>query len=159
MPRARWDALVRGDTCPHCVSAVADARLTALGYTVAELRISRLVLNRNQGVPGWCHVVTRTHVVEPYHLPYAERHRYWDDVMDACRALEAVFGPDKMNIEMHGNGGPHLHCHLKPRFYGDRMGGRPIHPGEDPHYLSESAYDERVRQIRTALRAVRQEQE
>jgi diadenosine tetraphosphate (Ap4A) HIT family hydrolase len=65
--------------------------------------------------------------------------------------LEAVFRPVKMNFEILGNAVPHLHCHIKPRYYGDPAPGKPIHPDERVVRLSPTEYEQRVGQIRTAL--------
>lgn len=56
-----------------------------------------------------------------------------------------------MNLEMQGNIILHLHCHLKPRYYGDPAPGAPIHPDRNPVLLRREEYDERVRLLRKAL--------
>jgi len=69
----------------------------------------------------------------------------------AAQALEAVFRPVKMNFEILGNAVPHLHCHIKPRHYGDPVPGRPIHPDDRVVRLSSTEYEQRVALIRAAL--------
>src|SRR3970040_561070 len=53
MPRERWDALCRGEGCPLCALLQANSAEDAWGFTVANLRLSRLRLVRNQSVPGY----------------------------------------------------------------------------------------------------------
>jgi diadenosine tetraphosphate (Ap4A) HIT family hydrolase len=58
-----------------------------------------------------------------------------------------------MNFEILGNAVPHLHCHVKPRYYGDPAPGRPIEVDARTVHLSATGYAERVGLIRDALRA------
>jgi diadenosine tetraphosphate (Ap4A) HIT family hydrolase len=153
MPRERWDALVRGDGCPLCASLAADAPADAHTHTVADLEVSRLWLAANQSVPGYCILVARRHVREPYELEPEEQGAFFGDLMRAGRALERAFGAVKMNFELLGNAVPHLHCHLKPRYYGDPAPGRPIHPDDRLLRLTADEYAQRVAAIRAALGA------
>jgi diadenosine tetraphosphate (Ap4A) HIT family hydrolase len=56
-----------------------------------------------------------------------------------------------MNYQILGNDGPHLHCFLQPRFYGDSEPGWPIDPYKEQVILGPEEYQERVRAIRAAL--------
>lgn len=102
--------------------------MDAYGTTVADLEVSRLRLAANQSVPGYCILICTRHVREPYELPPAESAAFFRDLLRVGRAVETAFGAVKMNFEIQGNVVPHLHCHLKPRYYGDPAPERPIHP-------------------------------
>lgn len=151
MPRQAWDALVRGEECPLCATVVATEVSDPYGYTVADLEVSRLRLAANQFVPGYCVLIYKQHVREPYQLPVAERQRYFEDMMRAARALDQVFTPVKMNFQLLGNAVPHLHCHLVPRFYGDPAPSRPLDPNLETVLLTPHGYEERAAAIRAAL--------
>jgi diadenosine tetraphosphate (Ap4A) HIT family hydrolase len=151
MPRERWDALVRGEGCPMCAGLDRGDEVDALGYTVADLAISRLRLAANQSVRGYCVLICHRHVREPYHLDPADAGRFFDDLMRAATAMEQVFEPIKMNLELLGNALPHLHCHLKPRYYGDAAPGAPIWQDRARHTLEPAEYKEWVAQLRGAL--------
>lgn len=152
MPRAQWDALVRGDGCPLCRDLASATRANQYRYTVADLTMSRLGLAVNQSVPGYCVLVCTKHVREPYDLSRDERTAFFEDMMRAAQALETVFHPVKMNFEILGNAVPHLHCHIKPRYYGDPAPGKPIHPDERVVRLSsDDEYERFVELIRAAL--------
>ncbi len=73
MPRERWDALVRGEGCPLCRDLAAGTEVDAYGYAVADMRLSRLRLAANQSVPGYCVLIARRHVREPYELDRSRR--------------------------------------------------------------------------------------
>ncbi len=59
-----------------------------------------------------------------------------------------------MNYQILGNAGPHLHCFLQPRFYGDSEPGWPIDPYQEQVLLAPKEYTRRVSLIRAALREV-----
>lgn len=155
VPRDQWDALVRGEACPLCRDLAAGTRPNAFRHVVADLSASQLWLAANQSVPGYCVLVHRRHVREPYDLPREERAAFFEDLALAGQALERAFGAVKMNFELLGNAVPHLHCHLKPRYYGDPAPGKPIHPDERVVLLSAEEYGPRVEAIRASLRQAR----
>jgi diadenosine tetraphosphate (Ap4A) HIT family hydrolase len=149
MPRAQWDALVRGEGCPACREIRSGA--TEEGYVVARLPLSQLRLQRNQFIPGYCVLVCTKHGPEPYHLASDEQTAFFQDLVRATRALDRVFAPAKMNVNLLGNLVPHLHAHLVPRYYGDPAPGRPIDPNLELVTLTPGEYDARVQQVRAAL--------
>jgi diadenosine tetraphosphate (Ap4A) HIT family hydrolase len=153
MPRERWDALLRGEECPVCAEVATNEPANDDGYTVADLAMSRLRLSIHQSLPGYCVLLCKIHVREPYELPDEEQLLFFEDMMRVGRALELVFRPVKMNFELLGNSVPHLHCHIKPRYYGDPAGGIPIWPDQYPVALTPIEYEERVGLIRAALAA------
>jgi diadenosine tetraphosphate (Ap4A) HIT family hydrolase len=152
MPRERWDALVRGEGCPLCAEIASGVESNAYFHKIADLRISELRLAANQNVPGYCVLVCKQHVREPYELESDERALFFEDMMSAAQALEWVFAPTKMNFELLGNIVPHLHCHINPRQYGDPWPGSPVRPGEELVLLTPQEYRDRVERIRAALR-------
>lgn len=149
MPREKWDALIRGDGCPDCAHLASGNN--PQGYVIASLRVSRLDLIKNQFVPGFCVLYFHKHVVELYQLNLADRSQYFEDLIQAARAIAQVFRPAKMNYQILGNRGPHLHCIFQPRFYGDAEPGWPIDPYKEQVLLAPEEYAERVRLIRKAL--------
>jgi len=151
MPRERWDALVRGEDCPLCEECRSAERVNEYGYTVADLRLSRLRLAANQFPPGYCVLICTRHVREPYHLTREEQGLFFDDMLCAAQAIERVFNPAKMNFQLLGNLVPHLHAHIVPRYYGDPAPGRPLDLGEQVVRLTPQEYEERVRLIQEAL--------
>ena len=154
MAREEWDALVRGEGCPLCRYLTAGTAPNAYRHVVADLTASQLWLAANQSVRGYCVLVHRSHVREPYDLSRDERIAFFEDMALAGAALESAFGAVKMNFELLGNAVPHLHCHIKPRYHGDPAPGKPIHPDERTLLLSEREYAQRLDTIRRALEEV-----
>ena len=79
---------------------------------------------------------------------------FFRDLMLAAQALEQVYRPDKMNLQILGNLIPHLHAHLTPRYHGDPAPGRPIDPNGGMKLLRARTYEEQAKVIRKALRDV-----
>jgi diadenosine tetraphosphate (Ap4A) HIT family hydrolase len=152
MPRERWDALVRGEGCPVCEELSSDDPGNGEGFFIADLDFSRLRLAANQYVTGYCILLCRRHVREPYELTREERSLFFEDMMRAGQALDRVFTPLKMNFNILGNAVPHLHAHILPRYYGDPAPHWPIDPHAGDVRLTAGGYRERIARIRSALR-------
>ena len=152
MPRDRWDAIMRGDNCNDCAHLASGQN--PHGYEVADLRVSRLDLFKSQFVPGCCILYLRRHIIEPYELSVEERTLYFEDLMRSAQAIAEAFKPIKMNYQILANGGPHLHCFLQPRFYGDSEPGWPIDPYKEQVILRPEECAERVRAIQAALERI-----
>jgi diadenosine tetraphosphate (Ap4A) HIT family hydrolase len=89
---------------------------------VAEVR-----LERRSRLPGYCIVVWKLgHVAEPAELDPESAARYWREVVDAGRAVEARFHPLKLNYLTLGNTVPHLHTHVVPRYLDDPAPAGPL---------------------------------
>lgn len=92
------------------------------------------------------------HMEELYQLADKERKTFLEDMSKVARGLSEVFRPDKMNYELLGNGMPHLHWHLIPRYKTDPFWGRPIWAGSRRRKrLSREEYDSVVKSLREAL--------
>ena len=98
MPRARWDALVRGDGCALCAELSQADRINPFGFPVADLAFSRLRLAANQAARGYCVLICRRHIREPFELVPEEQLRYWQDLMRVGRVVQAVFDPIKVKL-------------------------------------------------------------
>ena len=152
MPRDRWEALVRGEACPACAEVSGPGRDNSEGYFVVDLSVSRLRLQREQHVPGWCVLLLRRHVREPHELPEAERIAFFEDMVSVGRALEQVYAALKINYSILGNIVPHVHAHIQPRFHGDPYpGGTVTPPPGQAVTLADGEAREQILRIRAAL--------
>jgi diadenosine tetraphosphate (Ap4A) HIT family hydrolase len=155
MPRERWNAMVSGENCPACKALSSTENNNEHGYKICDLSISRLVLQINQYVPGYCILVCLNHVREPYELSPENANSYFNDLMRVGNALEKVYHSDKLNFLMLGNAVPHLHCHILPRYYGDDAPGKPINYDAKVIKLKPEEYQKRVEDIRNTLDLVK----
>jgi diadenosine tetraphosphate (Ap4A) HIT family hydrolase len=151
MPRERWDALVRGEDCPLCAEVASKDESDSQGYRIADSYVSRLRLDANQWVAGYCVLISKIHAREFYKLAEEDQSLFFYDLAEAAKALEAVFSPLKLNFQILGNLVPHVHCHIIPRYYGDPAPGRPIDPHAETARLTADGYASRVELIRSAL--------
>jgi diadenosine tetraphosphate (Ap4A) HIT family hydrolase len=91
-------------------------------------------------------------VAEPTQLAPEQATAYWLEVLKVGRALEEYLQPVKMNYELLGNAGPHLHTHLVPRYADDPRPGWPFpFPEEEPGRVDEELFREDVEALRARL--------
>lgn len=123
-----------------------------------ESRTSVGKLNPDQFFKGYSFVTLKWHREELYDLSDNDRKSFLEDMSRIARALSDVFQPDKMNYELLGNGMPHLHWHLVPRYVTDPFWGRPIWSGSRRQKrLTREESIETVTRIKDELPKVRQE--
>lgn len=95
-------------------------------YFVCELSTGYVVLGDHQRFQGYTLFLSKQHVTELYHLPWEIRTRFLQEMSLMAEAVAAVYHPDKMNVELLGNGDTHLHWHLFPRVAGDTPQPGPV---------------------------------
>jgi diadenosine tetraphosphate (Ap4A) HIT family hydrolase len=149
--RAEWQALVEGTNCPMCATLKDDPAVTPYNYKIIAMRAGRLYLQRNQFIRGYCILIANTHVIELHQLEAAERTLFLEDMVRAGQALMQVLGADKLNYELLGNGMPHLHAHIKPRYLDETQMRRRIGQSAGERLLTDAEYQQQVRDIAAAL--------
>ena len=123
-----------------------------------ESRTSIGKLNPDQFFKGYSFVTLKWHREELYDLSDNDRKSFLEDMSRIARALSDVFHPDKLNYELLGNGIPHLHWHLVPRYVTDPFWGRPIWSGSRRQKrLTREESIETVTRIKDKLPKGRQE--
>ena len=121
-----WSERKAGADCPICAALGHDGEDDHAVF-VAELAVSEVRLERRSRLPGYCVVIWRHgHVAEPHELDSDAAGKCWADVLAVSRAIEADFQPVKINLFTLGNGVPHLHTHVVPRYPNDPAPGGPI---------------------------------
>ena len=109
-------------------------------------------LNPDQYFQGYSFVTLKWHTEELYKLSDTDRKNFLEDMSQVAQVLFQTFTPDKMNYELLGNGMPHLHWHLIPRFKTDPFWGRPIWSGSRKQKrLPGADYDRIVTQLKSVL--------
>jgi diadenosine tetraphosphate (Ap4A) HIT family hydrolase len=100
---------------------------------VAQLRTGYVRLNPNQYFTGSCFFLTKSCVHELHELERPIRDLHLAEMSEVASAIFEVFGPKKLNYEALGNGAPHLHWWLTPRYPTDPRPFGPI--WEDLEFL------------------------
>ena len=88
---------------------------------MAELGTGYAVLADNQYYPGYTIFAAKRCVPELHELPPDERATFLGEMATVAEAVWRAFAPRKLNYELLGNGVPHLHWHIIPRFADDPM--------------------------------------
>lgn len=102
---------------------------------------------------GKCHVTSKLHVVDFEEMPREDMIGFMSDIQMVAKALHKVTGAIKINYEIHANTGPHIHCHLFPRYLDDDFPSAPIEYRitEPSPYESDEEFNWFVEQMRNAL--------
>ncbi len=139
---------MKDTNCGYCMRGEL---LEKFGIYICDLRVSSLILFKEQSKPGRVIVAYKDHVSELVDISEEERNLFFADVAQAAKALHAAFHPGKVNYGAYGDTGCHLHMHLVPKYEGgDEWGGVfQMNPGKV--YLSEEEYAEMIKKIKDNL--------
>jgi diadenosine tetraphosphate (Ap4A) HIT family hydrolase len=112
------------DNCAVCerVALATDGRNP---YLIAEMEHTFFVVGDHQYHEGYCLVLLKEHVREPFELSPEVQREHFAEVMRAAQAVQATFRPWKLNFSCYGNGDPHVHWHIFPRYEDDPNRGNP----------------------------------
>ena len=135
----------------NCGYCMRGELLDKFGIFICDLKVSSLILFREQSKPGRCIVAYRDHVSEIVDISPEERSLFMEDVARAAEAIHKAFHPDKLNYGAYGDTGCHLPMHLCPKYKdGDEWGGVfQMNPGKV--YLTDAEYEEMIRKIKENL--------
>jgi len=113
---------------PACGICAMIDRIKANSFRdfVAELKSCYVILGDQQFYRGYCVLLAKLHATELYLMPADGARLLSDEMRLVAEAIAAVVKPWKMNYECLGNGEPHVHWHLFPRYETDQMRGGPI---------------------------------
>ena len=135
----------------NCGYCVGGEPLAKFGIKICDLKVSQLILFKEQSKPGRCIVAYKDHVSEIVDISDKERDLFFADVAHAARAIHKVFKPDKLNYGAYGDTGCHLHMHLCPEYKdGDEWGGT-FQMNPQKVYLTDEEYTKMAEQIKAAL--------
>ena len=100
----------------NCGYCMRGELLDKFGIFICDLKVSSLILFKEQSHPGRCIVAYKDHVSEIVDISEEERRLFFEDVAHAAKAIHAAFHPDKLNYGAYGDTGCHLHMHLCPKY-------------------------------------------
>jgi diadenosine tetraphosphate (Ap4A) HIT family hydrolase len=111
--------------CPICEENQASEDGTD-PWLVARLQTGYVRLSPNQYFRGSLFFAARRCVREVFDLEVDVRGLHLAEMAEVAAAANEVFAPLKMNIESLGNGVPHLHWWITPRYRTDPRPRGPI---------------------------------
>ena len=146
-----WRDRLTGQRCELCELIKSDPVENSEGFKVADLRVTRWMLGRNQYIRGYSVLVLKHHATELFEISSKLRAEFIEDIATASEALQHLLFPIKINQEIQGNVIPHLHCHIKPRFSTDRPGHARIFQDAGRVVLTNDAYQEMIGQLQESI--------
>lgn len=135
----------------NCGYCVGGAPLDAFGIPICKLRVSSLILFKEQSHPGRCIVAYKDHVSELVDISDADRDAFFADVAQAANAIHKAFHPDKVNYGAYGDGGCHLHFHLVPKYKDQFEWGTVFQMNPGQTRLTDAEYAEMIEKIKANL--------
>lgn len=139
---------MKDTNCGYCMRGEL---LDKFGIYICDLRVSSLILFKEQSKPGRVIVAYKDHVSEIVNLTDEERNLFFTDVNQVAKALHKAFAPKKVNYGAYGDTGCHLHFHLVPKYEGGDEFGGVFQMNPDKVYLTDAEYAEMIQKIKDNL--------
>lgn len=139
---------MKDQNCGYCMGGEVLAKF---GIPICDLRVSSLILFKEQSHPGRVIVAYKDHVSELVDICEADRNAFFADVAQAANAIHKAFHPDKVNYGAYGDGGCHLHFHLVPKYQDSFEWGTPFQMNPGKIYLEDSEYAAMIEKIKACL--------
>lgn len=95
-------------------------------YFVRELETGYVVMGWFQMYRGYALFIAKEHATELHQLNSSTRQTFLQEMSILAEAVYRAFSPVKLNYELLGNGHPHLHWHIVPRYADDPLPNRPV---------------------------------
>lgn len=132
--------------CLYCTNTFDN-----LMIKIADLRVSRVFLFKEQTYRGRCLVAYKDHVNDLNELSEEDRNAFMADVCQVTSAMQKAFNPEKINYGAYSDKLSHLHFHLAPKYVdGPDYGGTfQMNPGKV--YLSDAEYQELIDKVKANL--------
>ena len=142
---------MKDQNCAYCAYCARGELLDKFGIFICDLKVSSLILFKEQSHPGRCIVAYRDHVSEIVDISDQERNDFFEDVAHAARAIHAAFQPDKINYGAYGDTGCHLHMHLVPKYRDEYEWGGVFEMNPGKTLLTDEEYQKMIEKIKSCL--------
>lgn len=138
-------------TCKICDS---HSHIKDDPYFITELETGYVVLGWYQRFRGYTVFQCKEHGPELFDLEWEFRKKHLLEMSVVAEAVNNLFGPDKMNYELLGNGCSHIHWHLYPRRKGDTPKVSSVYqlPNEELFDEASRPNDEEREELKRAIR-------
>ena len=139
---------MKDNNCGYCMRGEL---LDQFGIYICDLKVSTLILFKEQSHKGRCIVAYKDHISEIVNISDEDRNAFFADVDRAAKAIHAAFHPDKLNYGAYGDTGCHLHMHLVPKYKDGFEWGGVFEMNPKKVFLSEQEYADIIAQIKSHL--------
>ncbi len=128
-----------------------NERLAQDSYEVDDLDLCQVRLMNDSAYP-WLILIPRRPGLENFHdLAEEDLATMTQELAKACRALESIYKPDKINVASLGNEVPQLHFHVIARFESDAAWPGPVWGVQPAKPYQQEALDDLLVQLAGAF--------
>lgn len=135
----------------NCFYCENGEKLRSLMIEICELPYSKVYLNRDQKHKGRCIVMLKGHKTEYFQITPEENAGYFAELAKVAKAIYDLYHPDKLNYATYGDGVPHVHVHVVPKYKDGLNWGSPFDDTLPKVLLSDEEYTEMVNALRTEI--------
>lgn len=135
----------------NCFYCENGEKLRSLMIEICELPYSKVYLNRDQKHKGRCIVALKDHKTEYFQMSPEENAGYFAEVSKVAKAIFDLYHPDKINYATYGDGVPHVHVHIVPKYQGGLNWGSPFDDTLPKQLLSDGEYEEMAEALRAEI--------
>jgi diadenosine tetraphosphate (Ap4A) HIT family hydrolase len=126
-------------------------QLAADTVPAGDLRLARLLVNRDANYPWLVLVPRRVGAMEIIDLDAADQRQLFDEITRTARVLKSATGCDKLNIAAIGNVVSQLHVHVVARYRTDAAWPRPVWGAVPVRVYEPAALERFVAEVRRGL--------
>ena len=135
----------------ECFYCENGEKLNSLMIPVCEMEYANIYLNRDQKHRGRLVVVLKGHKTEYFQLTREENQGYFRELAIGAKAVSRLYHPDKINYATYGDGVPHVHVHVVPKYKDGLNWGEPFDDSLPKVFLTEEAYSAMVLEIQKEI--------
>ncbi len=123
----------------------------SLMIEICKLQYADIYLNRDQKHKGRIVVKFKNHKTEYFQLTKEENAGFFAELALAAEAVYNLYHPDKINYATFGDGVPHVHVHVVPKYRDGLNWGAPFDDSLPKQLLTDAEYQTMVTEIRTEI--------
>lgn len=138
----------------NCFYCTGEKPLTDLMIEITKLNFSTVYFFKDQKNPGRCVVAYKDHCRELYEIPEGDYENYLKEVRIVTQAIHDIYHPDKLNYAIYGDGVPHVHFHLVPKYKGGVSWGEPFSDKLPKVELSAEEYDSQIKKLHMQIKKI-----
>lgn len=135
----------------ECFYCENGEKLNSLMIPVCSLKFADVYLNRDQKHRGRVVVTFKQHKTEYFQLTGEENAGFFAELAWASEAVFNLYHPDKINYATFGDGVPHVHVHVVPKYKNGLNWGQPFDDTLPKVLLADSEYQQMVDDIKTEI--------
>lgn len=134
--------------CFYCENG---EKLRSLLIEICELEYSIVYLNRDQKHKGRCNVRFKEHKTEYFQMTPEENAGYFAELAKVAKAIDTLYHPDKINYATFGDGVPHVHVHVVPKYKDGLNWGVPFDDTLPKVLLTDEEYAAMVAELKAEI--------